>query len=60
MFLFEGYLTRYNLVDWANGRYNAMEKHASDCIGCGVCEPRCPYGLPIREMMHKAVKLFGK
>lgn len=60
VFLFEGYLTRYNLVDWATGRYNAMEKHASDCIGCGVCEPRCPYGLPIREMMQRAVKLFGK
>ena len=60
VFLFEGYLTRYNLVEWATGRYNAMDKHASDCIGCGVCEPRCPYGLPIREMMKKAVKLFGK
>lgn len=60
VFLFEGYLTRYNLVEWATGRYNAMEKHASDCIGCGVCEPRCPYGLPIREMMKKAAKLFGK
>lgn len=60
VFLFEGYLTRYNLVDWATGRYNAMEKHASDCIGCGVCEPRCPYGLPIRDMMQRAVKLFGK
>ena len=60
VFLFDGYLTRYNLVDWATARYNAMEKHASDCIGCGVCEPRCPYGLPIREMMQRAVKLFGK
>lgn len=60
VFLFEGYLTRYNLVEWATGRYNAMEKTASDCIGCGVCEPRCPYGLPIRDMMKKAVKLFGK
>ena len=60
VFLFEGYYKRYNLVDWATGRYNAMQKHASDCIGCGVCEPRCPYGLPIREMMQRAVKLFGK
>ena len=60
VFLFEGYLTRYNLVDWANGRYNAMEKTASDCIGCGICETRCPYGLPIRDMMQKAVKIFGK
>lgn len=60
VFLFEGYLTRYNLVEWAKSRYEAMDKTASDCIGCGVCEPRCPYGLPIREMMKKAVKLFDK
>ena len=58
--LFEGYYTRYNLKQWASDRYNAMEKTASDCIGCGVCEPRCPYGLPIRDMMQKAAKLFGK
>ena len=24
------------------------------CEGCGVCEPRCPYGLPIREMIGRA------
>ena len=56
--LFSGYYTRYNLVEWASGRYNAMEKTASDCIGCGVCEPRCPYGLPIREMMTKAAAVM--
>ena len=58
-FLLEGYYTRYNLKDWARARYDAQEKNASDCIGCGVCESRCPYNLPIREMMQKVAKTFG-
>ena len=59
VFLFEGYLSRYGLGDWAKGRYAAMPKHASDCIGCGACEDRCPYNLPIREMMKKAAEKLG-
>lgn len=60
VFLMEGYYSRYNLKDWAISRYNNMEKKADDCIGCGVCETRCPYHLPIREMLKKAQKVFGK
>lgn len=58
-FLFEGYYTRYGLKEWATARYNAQEKKASDCIECGVCEERCPYNLPIREMMKRVAKTFG-
>ena len=60
MFVFEGYLARYGLGDWAKGRYNALEKTASDCIECGICETRCPYNLPIREMLKRVAKNFGK
>ena len=60
MFVFEGYLSRYGLADWAKGRYDAQEKTASDCIGCGVCETRCPYNLPIRDMLKRTAKAFGK
>ena len=60
MFLFEGYLSRYGLADWAKGRYNTQAKTASDCIECGICETRCPYNLPIREMLKKTAKAFGK
>ena len=57
-FLFEGYYTRYNLKEWATERYRAQQKNASDCIGCGVCESRCPYNLPIRKMMKQVADLF--
>lgn len=59
VFLFQGYLDRYGLEDWAKDRYNTLPIKASACIGCGACEPRCPYNLPIREMLRDAAKKFG-
>ena len=38
----------------------AMDKKASDCIECGVCETRCPYNLPIRQMLKKVAADFGE
>ena len=58
--LMEGYFSRYDLQEWAIMRYNAFEKKASDCIDCGVCEERCPYNLPIRQMLKKVADVFGK
>ena len=60
VFLMQGYFERYGLADWARGRYDALPKHASDCIGCGICETRCPYELPIRDMLKVAAEKFGK
>ena len=59
VFLMEGYLSRYGLEAWARGRYEGMEKKASDCIECGLCETRCPYNLPIRRMLKTAAEKFG-
>lgn len=59
-FLFQGYLQRYGLADWAKGRYEAMSVKASACIGCGACEGRCPYSLPIRDMLKKVAQDFGE
>ena len=60
VFLFDGYLSRYGLADWAKDRYAALPKKASDCIGCGACEDRCPYNLPIRKMLKTAAEHFGE
>lgn len=60
VFLFQGYLDRYGLGDWAKDRYSAMAVKASACIGCGACETRCPYNLPIREMLKVAAEKFGE
>ncbi len=59
VFLFEGYLSRYGLEDWARDRYASLSAKASECIGCGVCETRCPYHLPIRQMLKHCAEKFG-
>lgn len=59
VFLFDGYLKRYGLGDWAKDRYQSLAVKASACVGCGACEERCPYHLPIRDMLQKVVTNFG-
>lgn len=58
VFLFEGYLDRYQLKDWAKERYDSLAVKADACIACHACEARCPYQLPIAEMMKRASKKF--
>ena len=60
VFLFAGYLNRYDLGEWARSRYSTLQAKASDCIECGVCETRCPYHLPIRKMMKECAEQFGE
>lgn len=60
VFLFEGYLERYGLEDWARDRYKGLSVKASACIKCHACEKRCPYELPISSMMERAAKAFGE
>lgn len=60
VFMMEGYYSRYDLKDWAKARYEGFAHKASECVQCGVCETRCPYNLPIREMMKNAAAVFGK
>ena len=59
-FLFQGYLDRYGLEDWARDRYATIPVKAGACVECGDCETRCPYNLPIREMLKKCAAAFGE
>ena len=58
-FLMANYARKYGLADWAKERYDAMPYHAGSCVQCGACERRCPYNLPIRDMLMDVAKLFG-
>jgi predicted aldo/keto reductase-like oxidoreductase len=40
--------------------YEALAAHAGDCVSCGACEGRCPFGVPVRERMAEAKALFGQ
>ena len=55
-FLFANYLRNYGLADWAKDRYRSMPAKADDCVKCGKCETRCPYNLPIRDMLEQVVR----
>ena len=38
--------------------YEALSANAADCIGCGACEERCPFGVHVVERMEKTRALF--
>ena len=39
--------------------YASLPHHAEECVKCGVCETRCPFGVNVRENMEKAKEIFG-
>ena len=39
--------------------YAALPHTAGECVACGACESRCPFGVPVIENMKKAGALFG-
>ena len=40
--------------------YRSLAHHADECIGCGGCESRCPFGVKVMERMERAAALFGR
>lgn len=39
--------------------YDALEHKASECVGCGGCETRCPFHVKISERMKRTATLLG-
>jgi predicted aldo/keto reductase-like oxidoreductase len=52
-------LDEANIPSNITSDYQALIHHASDCTGCGNCESRCPFSVPIVANMKKAMETFG-
>ena len=46
------------LPDSIRDHYRQLDTNAADCIGCGGCEERCPFGVKITKRMQKAAEYF--
>ena len=40
--------------------YAALDHHAGECLACGACESRCPFGVRVIENMQEAARVFGR
>ncbi len=45
--------------DLVRDHYLALDHHADECIACGGCEDRCPFGVGVIERMARTVELFA-
>lgn len=52
-------LSQTEIPETVREHYKVLAHHGSDCIECGACEARCPFGVKIRENMHSACQVFG-
>ena len=61
--IFSAYNTQKRYGGWNSRMYysNSVrgKGRASACVGCGACEDRCPYNLPIRQMLKTVAQKFG-
>lgn len=48
------------LPETVREHYAVLPHKAGECIECGACESRCPFGVKIRANMKKAVEVFGE
>ncbi|MBR3367275.1 MAG: aldo/keto reductase [Lachnospiraceae bacterium] len=48
-----------NIPETVREHYKVLDHHAGECIQCGACETRCPFGVAIRDNMRRAEEVFG-
>ena len=48
------------LPETVREHYGVLGAKAGDCMECGACEKRCPFGVKIIENMRSAKGVFGK
>ncbi len=50
---------REEIPETVREHYKLLPHHASECIACGACEKRCPFGVSVVEKMKEAGLVFG-
>ena len=48
-----------DLPETVREHYKLLSHHASECLECGACETRCPFGVDVIDHMRRAVVRFG-
>ena len=56
----DSFAKRFPPERFFTGRIDAVMSKAADCSECGECEERCPYELPIREILAERVAWYQK
>ncbi len=52
-------LTPESVPPSIKSHYHSLQHKGDECIGCGSCEKRCPFGVSVIDNMKEAVELFG-
>jgi predicted aldo/keto reductase-like oxidoreductase len=53
-------LDEANVPPSIRSHYAGLARHGGDCIACGSCEARCPFGVKVIENMADARRVFEK
>jgi len=50
------YYSFYNIKKWTREQYPKLRTRVNNCTECGNCEEKCPYHLPVINMLKEAEK----
>lgn len=59
IFILYKHFTRFGAHESARRRYAELSVKVDACIECGRCESKCPYELPIRDMLKRAESVLA-
>jgi predicted aldo/keto reductase-like oxidoreductase len=45
--------------EYRKRKKNTKRTWAEACVGCGICEPNCPQGIPIRNQLRETASVLG-
>jgi predicted aldo/keto reductase-like oxidoreductase len=54
------YYSYYGIRDWSRDVYERLAVKVDSCSKCAKCETKCPYKLPIIEMLNRAHERLSK